>query len=478
MPHCQKEKHNHAPKKRNKEEEKKKKEAKAASSRGRGACAEAPTDAEEAPAVEEVADAFPPDDRDDRDDRPAKKELFVCKYTKKRFKSRATYENHLKSKKYRQLLEAELAAGGGGDDAGDAGDGADAARAADGVDAARAAVDAGDAGDDAACTGATDDAGEAADGADGADGAARESRQAGYSEEEDEWEDMETPWSPVLRESLFDDHEAKSYAANLEYMEKEMGFRLPYRGQPCLVDEEGLFSYLQEKLCRFHACLCCRMLFSSREATLQHMDDKGHRKVNFDADRGALELAPFYDFDATADGVSTAHPCRKNYTGCEFVGSDLVLANGSRLGTRQFKMYYKQRYRPEETRVSVRANLRVAAEKRRNQLEAHFGGQERGMKRHGLLVAGMAASNGNSKALAAQFAYKQDHANNTRMRAIVHHWGAGGGGSHYNMAGCKKVLKGQKSKGLVSRHSKQAAVRNGKTGGNGAKKSSSTAVLM
>jgi len=39
----------------------------------------------------------------------------------------------------------------------------------------------------------------------------------------------------------------------------------------------------------------------------------------------------------------------------------------------------------------------------------------------------------------------------------VHHWGAGGGGSHYHTAGSKQFQKGVRIKGVISRHSKQGA---------------------
>jgi len=88
------------------------------------------------------------------------------------------------------------------------------------------------------------------------------------------------------------------------------------------------------------------------------------------------------------------------------------------------------------------------------------------------------SKNGNSsKANASTFVHKKDAAHNKRMAANVHHWGAGGGGSHYMMAGSKSVLKGNKAKGVVSRHSRQAAMRNGKAATH-AKKDGSTSVMQ
>ena len=71
------------------------------------------------------------------------------------------------------------------------------------------------------------------------------------------------------------------------------------------------------------------------------------------------------------------------------------------------------------------------------------------------------AKAGASKALAAQYGTKAQFADNKARRAIVHHWGAGGGGSHYHTAiehhGSKQFQKGVRIKGVISRHSKQGA---------------------
>lgn len=66
-----------------------------------------------------------------------------------------------------------------------------------------------------------------------------------------------------------------------------------------------------------------------------------------------------------------------------------------------------------------------------------------------------------TKAIPSQFYHKESAAHNKATAAIKHHWGAGGGGSHYNMASTKGYLKGDRIPGMVARHSKQAAIRNG-----------------
>ena len=89
--------------------------------------------------------------------------------------------------------------------------------------------------------------------------------------------------------------------------------------------------------------------------------------------------------------------------------------------------------------------------------------------------------NQGSKANPSTYYCKEKPAHDEYAAANVHHTG-----SHYVMAGTKQFLKGVRVKGVVSRHSKQAAIRNGNNAGkkknaiNGVhnKKSGSMAVLM
>jgi hypothetical protein len=98
---------------------------------------------------------------------------------------------------------------------------------------------------------------------------------------------------------------------------------------------------------------------------------------------------------------------------------------------------------------------------KRSSALARFAGEAEERGRQGALMAKMAQftqrAKGNSKAIASTYTYKADFADNKRMRSIVHHWGAGGGGSHYMMAGGKQFQKGNRVKGVVSRHSRQGA---------------------
>jgi len=66
------------------------------------------------------------------------------------------------------------------------------------------------------------------------------------------------------------------------------------------------------------------------------------------------------------------------------------------------------------------------------------------------------ASNTGSNAIPSQFYHKTDIVNDTTANANRHHTG-----SHYVMAGGVQFQRGCRLKNIVSRHSKQAAIRNG-----------------
>ena len=84
-------------------------------------------------------------------------------------------------------------------------------------------------------------------------------------------------------------------------------------------------------------------------------------------------------------------------------------------------------------------------------LQAKLEAYNRHKKDCQLLGREFARMRGNSKALSAQFVFKQDAADNTRSRANVHH-----AGSHYHMQAARSMQFGR-SKGLMARHSSQGA---------------------
>jgi pre-60S factor REI1 len=278
------------------------------------------------------------------------------------------------------------------------------------------------------------------------------------SEWEEDWDsdnDGEWAWGVRMCESLFDGHVSDSFEANVARMKKLHSFAVP---DLCALDDPGgLYAYLQEKVCRRHACLYCNRVFGTVEACRSHMRDVSHCRINFERDEIALDLAAAA-FPLAAVPIARVGSTSERGAGAQsaFVDNDsteLVLPSGQRLGHRSLKHIYKQ----SKHRDAGGTGLVPHAESQR-EIEAKLALRQEAKRRKLVLrhSAGLAL-HGASKALSANYTHKADAADNKHARAVVHHWGAGGGGSHYNMAGSRQYQKGQKIKGVVLRHSRQGA---------------------
>jgi hypothetical protein len=436
----------------------------------------------------------------------AEEQEYICPYTQKRFKSKATYDTHIKSKKYAQLAANSAPPTRAKFRTRDemvstlqkiAGIGADRARfvlessnwdlgalvsdpivALRGGGAQHSSSTTG-ASTSSAANGKARTAGEtrrggalAAEGAHGSDSGEETGADSAAQEGDDDasWIDVdELPWEARWNECLFDGHRSASLDENFEYMRTTFGFALPFDAA-FLLDAQGLFAYLQEKVCKYHTCLYCNKYFRTLKACHSHMLHKAHCKLNFKDDEGAAELSAFYDVEAyiaaRAVPVGDADDCRDS---AEL--HQLVLPNGSRLGHRSLRKYYKQTVRNDYISAPAGPNGRkqlsycadigsqlALREKRKTYADL---GQKLALRAErkrewGVLVRAGAYALGNSKAISSQFVFKQAAAHNERFAAIRHHWGAGGGGSHYHMAGSKQWNKGVRIKGTSLRHSKQA----------------------
>ena len=414
---------------------------------------------------------------------------FVCPYTKKKFRSRSTYESYLRSKKYLQLVakaqasSPPLEATGAQRTNSQSEQEFASERVTDGIEN-DAAGRAGPATQQPVAPGARDSAGadEEATGNGG-----------GSDEDDDGWEDEDDgPWVPQWSRSLFDGHASASFEANVSYMRRHHSFIVPFADR--LAEPRRLFAYLQEKVERRGVCLCCQRAFGSAEACRSHMRDKAHCRVDCESAAGAQELRPFYfgglpglharggvsamrtgsarrgtragassegdagdggdggDGDADADDASAA-----GGGGTAADAFELVLADGRRLGHRSLRTYYRQKFAPAAQSWTLRLRQSQRA------LEAKLAVRAAARERYKLLLRGTAVAKGlHSKALAAQFVFKASFADNKHARALQHHgYGGFGGGAHYTMAGSKQFQRGVRIKGVVSRHSKQAAKRNG-----------------
>jgi hypothetical protein len=355
------------------------------------------------------------------------------------------------------------------------------------------------------------------------DGGNDSDNSGGDEDDEEDWTDEEesdvdfenSPWVPEYTESLFDGHVSASFRDNVVYMWRKNNFSVP--SAALLKDPLGLFSYLQEKVVRYHTCISCNRTFYSLEAVRGHMKDKSHRKTGTKGNDGTQELAEFYGASPTSARTKVANKKRKpkqdsptavtdltddggvtdptddggvskdeddvgevtdedaedddgtvatESTALDLLGNhnrvkrsahvddtgELVLGNGTRLGHRSMKRYYNQQY--SEAHMQ-RASLARAASLQK--LKGRVALREANKARNGMLVKAHMLAKGNSKALASQYAHKSNGHFNKHRQAILHHWGAGGGGSHYSMAGSRQYQKGVRVKGVVLRHSKQGA---------------------
>lgn len=218
-------------------------------------------------------------------------------------------------------------------------------------------------------------------------------------------------------------------------MQGKYGFRVPEAAY--LADPDGLAGYLCAKIKQGRTCLWCGRQFRSYRACQQHMIDKAHLKVAYETDEQVDELADFYDFSRTYEGLDEADaralaPDDDGSDGASASGDDdegwetastssdgsakedglldvveakpaarratrvrvlatgeLLLKRGARqkiVGARWLRRYYRQNYRLEDDRDAVvaarteaRAKL-LAAYARANIPATERGGYLRGIE--------------------------------------------------------------------------------------------------
>lgn len=99
------------------------------------------------------------------------------------------------------------------------------------------------------------------------------------SVDSDEWDDDTV--NPIANnDCIFCEHHSKSLVKNLKHMSIAHSFFIPDAEFCC--DVEGLLSYLAEKVCSDFICLWCNekgRTFYSLQAVRQHMIEKGHTKM-------------------------------------------------------------------------------------------------------------------------------------------------------------------------------------------------------
>ncbi|KAJ1652909.1 pre-60S factor rei1 [Dispira simplex] len=173
---------------------------------------------------------------------------------------------------------------------------------------------------------------------------------------------------------LFCPHHSATFEANMDHMKTLHSFFIP--DAEYLTDLRGLITYLGEKVTVANVCLYCNGRgrgLRSTEAVRRHMQDKGHCMIAYSDEVDILEISDYYDF-------STSYPDHAQAKGAEDMEIDaasgpsdgrrqaravdnnvawgdsnleLVLPSGARVGHRDLRHYYRQRFDAEDTRESV-----------------------------------------------------------------------------------------------------------------------------
>ncbi|CAD5234658.1 unnamed protein product [Bursaphelenchus xylophilus] len=247
-------------------------------------------------------------------------EKNYCKYCKKLFQSKNSYDNHLQSKRHKTNFEnyampseekftKEIPA----------------PSETISVDSTRKFVDGEDL-DDCESSGGWETASS-----------------------EDEYEYDEDKAIPNSR-CLFCPKESGSVEDNLSHMYESHGFFVP-DAQYC-TDVSGLMKYLGLKVGGGLYCIKCSKRFSDLHSVQLHMKDKVH--LSFSLDDDLVNYLDFYDYgellgEGDDDGDDVALD----------LGYTLVLPSGAKLGHRSLMKYFKQRLRSDEEQKRL-ANARIA----------------------------------------------------------------------------------------------------------------------
>ncbi|XP_064648367.1 cytoplasmic 60S subunit biogenesis factor ZNF622-like [Lineus longissimus] len=158
-----------------------------------------------------------------------------------------------------------------------------------------------------------------------------------------------------LEECLFCSHISDTMEDNIKHMTTAHSFFLP--DVEYVADLEGLIGYLGEKVGVGNVCLWCNekgRAFLTVKSVQQHMIDKGHCKISFDMDN-ALEYADFYDYRSSyPDYKEGEEPMEGDDDGgqedqdeirqkvLDSQNYELVLPSGSSVGHRSLMKYYRQ----------------------------------------------------------------------------------------------------------------------------------------
>lgn len=169
-------------------------------------------------------------------------------------------------------------------------------------------------------------------------------------------------YKPVLggKVCVFDDKTFETAEECAEYMTLKYGFFFP--DYEYLEDLEGMIEYMNEKVKLGGTCLYCQKRFENGRSCQHHMISKSHCKIAYDEEVDGEEYEDFYDFSSTYEDIDDLELDENGEVIQEEAQiastGELVLPDGRILGHREFRVYYKQYYRPQDTRDCVIAQQR------------------------------------------------------------------------------------------------------------------------
>uniref|UniRef100_A0A1Q3F8P0 Putative c2h2-type zn-finger protein n=1 Tax=Culex tarsalis TaxID=7177 RepID=A0A1Q3F8P0_CULTA len=254
-------------------------------------------------------------------------QALYCRACKKLFKSKNAHDNHLESKKHRDLLKVYLKEQGQGQEGGQQ-DSSDQVQSV-AVKSTREKKDFG----------------------------AMVMEQDGDVEEvdSDEWdEDWENPIEN--NDCLFCPNHSEDLIQNVKHMSVKHSFFIP-DAEFC-IDVEGLLGYLAEKICRDFICIWCNekgRTFYSADAVRNHMVEKGHCKMLHEG-AALAEYVDFYDYSSSYPDHSDDMDIDEELDAPPTLDADdfqMVLPSGAVIGHRSLLRYYKQRINPNRAAVVV-----------------------------------------------------------------------------------------------------------------------------
>lgn len=192
---------------------------------------------------------------------------------------------------------------------------------------------------------------------------------------EEEYEDVAEALQKQMEaisiyDCIFCSFQGAQLDANLKHMLEAHGFFIP--DQECVTDMEGLVRYLAQKVKCGHICLYCNgRIFQNFQDVQKHMRDVSHCKICYD-ECDLDEYLDYYDYSknhdddeeiewetesevSDEDGVlaTVEYQGRNKVLEISETGELILLDGQRRLGHREFRRYYKQKFGSKHNTLAV-----------------------------------------------------------------------------------------------------------------------------